>query len=386
MTGTNGKTTTTFMISSLLRALGVGIGTIGTIGITVGDDYVPSTMTTPEAPQLHSLMARMAESSLRGAVMEVSSHSMVFQRISGLRFAVAGFTNLSPDHLDLHGTMEAYFDAKRALFQPEHVDRAVIVIDDEWGQRMAEHSTVPAVTLSTDGERGGDWSVSDVADQPIGYRFTLTHRDGRSLSAVVGLPGRFNVSNAALALAMVIEAGYDVDAVAAAVASSQRPLSQGVPGRMEIVNSEPTVYVDFAHNPGGLLRMLETVQTTAGRVILVFGAAGERDAIKRASMGEIAARYADVAIVTDDDPHTEDAAAIRRQVLQGAHAERRDGCDVLEIYPRAEAIAAAISLAEPNDIVVIAGRGHETVQDIAGALIDIDDREEVRKAVAQTAR
>lgn len=384
VTGTNGKTTTTFMVSSLLRALGVGMGTIGTIGITVGDDYVPSTMTTPEAPQLHGLMARMAESNVGAAVMEVSSHSMVFQRTAGLQFAVAGFTNLSPDHLDLHGTMDAYFEAKLALFQPELVSRAVVVIDDEWGERMAQEAGVDVVTLSTDGAHRGHWNVTDVRPEGFGHVFTLTHRDGRSLSAVVGLPGRFNVSNAALALTMVLEAGYDVAAVSAAVSSNDRPLSQGVPGRMEVVNTSPTVYVDFAHNPGGLMRMLETVQTSTGRVILVFGAAGERDAIKRASMGEIAARYADIAIVTDDDPHTEDAASIRAQVLEGAVAERREGREVLEIFPRADAIAAAIDLAAPEDIVVIAGRGHETVQDIAGALIDIDDREEVRKAVAQS--
>lgn len=386
VTGTNGKTTTTFMISSLLRALDVTIGTIGTIGITVGDDYLPSTMTTPEAPQLHGLMARMTEHGVGAAVMEVSSHSMIFQRIAGLRFAVAGFTNLSQDHLDLHGTMDAYFDAKKALFQPEHVARAVVVIDDEWGARMAAQAGVPVITLRTDGRQGADWAVTDVVAHGIGHAFTLTHRDGRTLSAVVGLPGRFNVSNAALALAMVVESGYDIADVAAAAASAHRPLSQGVPGRMEIVNTSPTVYVDFAHNPGGLMRVLETVQTTTGRVILVFGAAGERDVLKRASMGQIAAQYADVAIVTDDDPHTEDAAAIREQVLAGAYAERRDGRDVIEIFPRADAIAAAIDMAQPQDIVVIAGRGHETVQDIAGALIDIDDREEVRKAIAEASR
>lgn len=386
VTGTNGKTTTTFMISSLLRALDVGIGTIGTIGITVGDDYLPSTMTTPEAPQLHGLMARMAESGLGAAVMEVSSHSMVFQRTAGLEFAVAGFTNLSQDHLDLHGTMEAYFQAKKALFDPNHIPRAVIVIDDEWGERMAREVSVDHVTLSTDETRDGDWFVTDVVPQTIGYTFTLAHRDGRSLTTTVGLPGQFNVSNAALALVMIIEAGFDIDAVAAATASAAQPLSQGVPGRMEIVNTSPTVYVDFAHNPGGLMRMLQTVQTTNGRVILVFGAAGERDALKRASMGEIAARFSDIAIITDDDPHTEDAAAIRQQVLQGAQANLRDGREVLEIFPRADAIAAAIEMAAPDDVVVVAGRGHETVQDIAGALIDIDDREEVRKAVAHTVR
>ncbi|WP_417510796.1 UDP-N-acetylmuramoyl-L-alanyl-D-glutamate--2,6-diaminopimelate ligase [Microbacterium sp.] len=383
VTGTNGKTTTTLMIASLLRALGVSTGTIGTIGITVGDEHVPSTMTTPEAPQLHGLIARMMANEVGAAVMEVSSHSMVFERTAGLRFAVAGFTNLSPDHLDLHGTMDAYFEAKKALFEPEHTERAVIVIDDEWGARLSREAGVEAVTLSTDGARNGDWHVLDVVPVGGGHSFTLAHRDGRSLPAVVGIAGRFNVSNAALALAMVIEAGYDLQAVAAAVESDARPLSQTVEGRMEIVSTSPTVYVDFAHNPGGLISVLEAVQTAAGRVILVFGAAGERDAIKRASMGEIAAQHSDIAIVTDDDPHAEDAASIRAQVLEGAHAERRDGGEVLEIFPRADAIAAAVAMAAPDDIVVIAGRGHETVQDVAGELIDIDDREEVRKAVAR---
>lgn len=382
VTGTNGKTTTSFMVSSVLQAMGRRTGTIGTIGIAVGEEYIPSTMTTPEAPQLHGLLARMDEANVSDAVMEVSSHSMVFARTAGLRYAVAGFTNLSPDHLDLHGTMENYFEAKRSLFSAGMVDRAIITVDDEWGVRMAEAIDIPFVTLATREGADADWSVADIEQLSVGNRFTLRHRDGRSLDAVVGLPGDFNVSNAALALVMVIEAGNDIADVARAVASSEAPLSSGVPGRMELVHESPRVYVDFAHNPGGLLRVLQNVQTPAGRVILVFGAAGERDAVKRASMGAIAAEFSDVAIVTDDDPHAEDAQSIRAQVLEGARGARQDNHEVLEIFPRAVAIARAVTMAQADDIVVVAGRGHETVQDIAGALIDIDDRDEVRKAFA----
>lgn len=382
VTGTNGKTTTTLMISAILEALNLRAGSIGTIGIAVGDDFIASTLTTPEAPQLHGLFARMVQAGVTHATMEVSSHSMVFDRVAGLHFRVGGFTNLTQDHLDLHNTMEEYFQAKAALFAPEYIDTGVVVVDDEWGKRLAHEAQAPVVTLATTADVRADWWVSDVTPVGGGHSFVLNGPDGVSVAATVGLAGLFNVANAALAMTMLIVGGIPAVQIADAVASAMKPLSRDVPGRMELVLEQPRVYVDFAHNPGGLESVLANVRMGADRVIVVFGAAGERDRLKRASMGEIAARYADVSIVTDDDTHFEDAAQIRAEVLAGV-TDLPVGHEVLEVYPRAAAIAKAAELVGPNDVVVVAGRGHETAQDMGSELIELDDREEVRRAFAQ---
>lgn len=383
VTGTNGKTTTTLFLSALLEALGKRTGSIGTIGISVGDDLVASTMTTPEAPQLHGLFAHMADVGTTHATMEVSSHSLVFHRVAGLHFRVAGFTNLTQDHLDLHNTMQEYYEAKRLLFTTGIADSAVVVVDDEWGAKLAVESTAPVVTLATLGSTDADWWVGEVSTAGTGHEFTLYGPGEQTLTAVVGLAGRFNVANAALAIVMLVNAGLSLADIAAAIESPARPLSRDVPGRMEVVHDKPRVYVDFAHNPGGLMRVLEHAQADGERVIVVYGAAGERDALKRAEMGAIAATHATVSIITDDDPHHEDAAKIRADLMEGALAVVPEGHEVLEIFPRADAITWAAELAGPNDVVVVAGRGHETEQDIDGQMIQIDDREEVRRAFAR---
>lgn len=382
VTGTNGKSTTTLMISAILEALQLRAGSIGTIGISVGDDFIASTLTTPEAPQLHGLFAHMVQAGVTHATMEVSSHSMVFDRVTGLHFRVGGFTNLTQDHLDLHNTMEEYFQAKAALFAPEYIDTGVVVIDDEWGARLAREATAPVVTLATREGTGATWWVSDIVPAGGGHSFVLNGPDGIRIPAEVGLAGLFNVTNAALAMSMLIVGGISAARIADAVASEVRPLSRDVPGRMELVLEHPRVYVDFAHNPGGLESVLANVRTGSERVIVVFGAAGERDRLKRAAMGEIAAKYADVSIVTDDDTHFEDAAQIRAEVLAGA-TNPPAGHEVLEIFPRAAAIAKAAELAGADDVVVVAGRGHETAQDMGSELIELDDREEVRRAFSR---
>ena len=387
VTGTNGKTTTTYLLRSLLQALGLTTGLIGTIEILAGDTPIPSVLTTPEAPQLHALMARMAESGVSHAAMEVSSHSLEFRRIAGLRFAVSGFTNLTQDHLDLHGGMEGYFHAKAALFTPEYSDRAVITVDQEWGLRMAAEAGVPAVTLLTRPAAPGesaDWSVLGLRREGLGHLLELRHRDGRGLRAVTQLPGDFNVSNAALALAMLLESGVELGDLQAALDSEASPLTPSVPGRMQVVHTHPTAIVDFAHNPDALVRALESVATPDGKTIVVFGATGERDTSKRPIMGALAARHADVVIVTDDDPHGEAPEGIRAQVMAGAVAEADAQTMVVEVAPRAAAIAHAARLAGPNDVVLVAGRGHEVWQEVAGVNLALDDREELRKAFANT--
>ncbi|MGW8565793.1 UDP-N-acetylmuramoyl-L-alanyl-D-glutamate--2,6-diaminopimelate ligase [Isoptericola sp. NPDC055881] len=395
VTGTNGKTTTTYQVDHLLRALGWRSGLIGTVEMRAGDRVLPSRLTTPEAADLQALLAAMCEDEVRTLAMEVSSHSLSMHRVDGVEFGVAGFTNLSQDHLDFHGDLQSYFDAKASLFTPEHARRGVVVVDDVWGERMAAAARVPVATLRTrparPGEAAADWTVTDVAPHGTGSAFTLGHADGRTLRTSTSLPGAFNVANAALAVAMVLEGGAHVEDVAEALAAADG-LSAVVPGRMEVVGAggggHPRVVVDFAHNTEALELALAALRpTTAGRLVVVFGATGDRDKGKRPAMGAAAAEGADVVVVTDDDPHGEDPAAVRAVVLDGARAAagpaRAAGRDVvvIEVAPRAAAIEAAVLDAGADDTVLVAGRGHETIQEVAGVDLELDDRDEARRAL-----
>ena len=384
VTGTNGKTTTTYFINSLLRALGRSTGLIGTIEIHAGGDPIPSLLTTPESTDVHALLALMRERGLAAAAMEVSSHAISFQRVDGVLFDVAGFTNLTQDHLDLHLTMDGYFATKAELFTPRRARAAVVTVDDEWGRRLAGTTTVPVTTLSTAGA-AADWTVSGTAPRGLGTEFTLSGPDGARLTVHTGLPGSFNVANAALAAVMVLTAGVDAAALQTALDESD-PFTVAVPGRMQLVSTEPAAIVDFAHNTDALARALEAVRSpdTDSNLIVVFGATGQRDQGKRPAMGAIAARLADTVIITDDDPHDEDPAAIRADVLAGAReAQEKDSlaCEVLEVFPRAEAIRRAVELARPQDTILVAGRGHEVWQEVKGVNHALDDRVELRSAL-----
>ncbi|GAA2554021.1 UDP-N-acetylmuramoyl-L-alanyl-D-glutamate--2,6-diaminopimelate ligase [Neomicrococcus aestuarii] len=393
VTGTNGKTTTTYFLRALLRALGHKTGLIGTIEIVADEEVIPSVLTTPEASQLHGILARMRESGVTAAAMEVSSHAIEFRRIEGLNFKVAGFSNLTQDHLDLHGTMEEYFAAKAKLFTPEFASCGVVLIDSEWGARIAQaarDSGLPVITFATPTgtpTEAADWTVANVERSGLGHNFSLTHRDGRTLRAHTGLPGDFNVANAALALTMMVAADLVPLEVLQKALDEHDPLSANVPGRMEVVGHEPASIVDFAHNPDAMVRALEAVRPgTSGRVIVVFGATGERDQAKRPIMGAIAARGADVVIVTDDDPHDEDEQTIRTAVMAGvldeAAAMGAKAPLVREVFPRAEAIEEAVRLAKSEDTILVAGRGHEIWQEVKGVNLPLDDRQELRDALS----
>ena len=400
VTGTNGKTTSTYMLESIFRTgLGAKTGLIGTIQILIDGVSVPSKMTTPESPHVHSLLTIMGEHGLRCAAMEVSSHAIDYHRVDGVKYTVAGFTNLTQDHLDLHGTMERYFESKAQLFTPERAELAVITADDSWGEKMytsaaermgTEHvyrlvtargaglTEVPAEF----GER--DWAVVRVQREGLGHRFYLENGTGESIECYTGLPADFNVSNAALAALM---AYLDTDAaerelLLPALASGPA-LTPVVPGRMQLISLAPHAIVDFAHNPDGLTRALEAMdRPDGGKVMIVFGATGERDHLKRPIMGAIAAQNADVVIVTDDDPHGEEPAPIRAAVEEGAQkAENRRAQQILNISPRSAAIDAAIAMATEHDAILIAGRGHETEQDVDGVDIALDDRVETARAL-----
>ncbi len=394
VTGTNGKTTTTYFINALLRALGKRTGLIGTIEILAGGEPIPSLLTTPESTDVHALLALMRERGLDAASMEVSSHAVSFHRVDAVVFDVAGFTNLTQDHLDLHGTMDEYFQTKARLFTPERARAAVVTIDDAWGRKLAAAAEIPVTTLATAGPIGSgdadadwtaDWTVARTTPRGLGSDFVLRHRDGAELRVHTGLPGGFNVANAALATVMVLAGGHEPAAVQAALDAAD-PFTVAVPGRMQLVSTAPAAVVDFAHNPDALERALEAVRSPepGSKVIIVFGATGQRDQSKRPAMGAIAARLADTVIVSDDDPHDEDAAAIRADVLAGALAAKDDeglDCTVLEVFPRDAAILKAVELAGTGDTILVAGRGHEVWQEVKGVNLALDDRVELRNAL-----
>lgn len=404
VTGTNGKTTTTYFLNELLAATGETTGLIGTIETRIAGESVPSQFTTPEAPDLHSLLALMRESDVSAAAMEVSSHAMSYKRTFGLRYAVAGFTNLTQDHLDLHGSMDEYFAAKAELFENEHSMVQVVTVnggaEPEWGQKLAQQLR-NAITLDLGPAAVADievpqatWAITAIEPEGLGHRFSLRHESGHSVTTRVGMPGKFNIANAALAAVMVY-AGHDPNAwdsiTTALQAPDHSPFDSAVPGRMEVISTQPTVIVDFAHNPDGMTQALLAVNRSrrqqhesSGRTIVVFGATGQRDTAKRPLMGRIAAQYADVVIVTDDDPHHEDPEQIRTAVVEGARAYASTAThepQILEIAPRADALAYAIEIATIHDTVLAAGRGHETHQDIAGQPFAIDDRDVLRQAL-----
>ncbi|WP_435876512.1 UDP-N-acetylmuramoyl-L-alanyl-D-glutamate--2,6-diaminopimelate ligase [Pseudarthrobacter oxydans] len=385
VTGTNGKTTTTYFITSLLRSLGKRTGLIGTIEILAGGDPIPSLLTTPESPEVHGLLALMREKELDAAAMEVSSHAISYQRVDGVLFDVAGFTNLTQDHLDLHHTMDDYFATKAELFTPARARKAVVTVDDEWGRRLAGSAGVPVTTLSTSRANPADWTVTETVPRGLGTEFTLSGPGGTVLAIHTGLPGSFNVANAALAVVMVLAGGVDAATLQAALDAGD-PFTVAVPGRMQLVCEQPAAVVDFAHNTDALARALEAVRSPEpdSRLIVVFGATGQRDQGKRPAMGAIAARLADTVIITDDDPHDEDAAAIRADVLAGAReAQEREElpCTVLEVFPRDAAIQRAVELARPHDTILVAGRGHEVWQEVKGVNLALDDRVELRSAL-----
>ncbi|MFL6155445.1 MAG: UDP-N-acetylmuramoyl-L-alanyl-D-glutamate--2,6-diaminopimelate ligase [Marmoricola sp.] len=384
VTGTQGKTTTTRLLEAGLEQAGIPAAVVGTVGTRITGHDVKTALTTPEAPDLHALFAVMREHGVAGCAMEVSSHALVMGRVDGVVFDVAAFANLGRDHLDFHADMEDYFAAKASLFGPEHARRGLTNVDDEYGRRLLDVAAIEMRTFSPSGA-DADWRAVDVELAPEGSRFTVVAPDGSRIPAGVPLTGAFNVANALCAVALAAEAGFDPRAVAAGIAASP-----GVPGRLERIDAgqDFLVVVDYAHKPDALEAAVAAVRPmTAGRLLVVLGAGGDRDTGKRPLMGEIGARLADVLVVTDDNPRSEDPAAIRRAVLDGAEqvpiAER---ADVLELGDRHEAIRRAITSAGPGDTVLIAGKGHETGQEVGTGpekvVHPFDDRDEARAALA----
>ena len=372
VTGTNGKTTTSFLLDAVLRRLGRA-SLIGTIETRIGDEVVKSVRTTPEATDLQALFAVMREQAVAWCAMEVSSHALAMGRVDGARFAVAGFTNLTQDHLDFHKTFEDYFAAKASLFTPERCDLAVVTIDDEYGRRLAEQTLVPTITVSTTQE--ADWTMSNRHQSEHGTTVLDIQGPGETLTVEITLPGDFNVANTLLAVAMLRQLDVPAEEIAAGL------LTASVPGRMETFTRGDglAVIVDYAHTPDAVELALRAARgATKGRLFVVVGCGGDRDPGKRPAMGAAAARTADLVIVTDDNPRTEDPAAIRAAAIEGARAAVPD-VDLREIGDRRESIGAAIELAGPGDTVVVLGKGHETGQDVGGVIHPFDDRQTVRE-------
>lgn len=380
VTGTQGKTTVTRLLDGGLLASGIRSAVVGTVGTRIAGEEVKTALTTPEAPDLHGLFARMLELDVTACAMEVSSHALVMGRVDGVRFDVAVFTNLGRDHLDFHADVEDYFSAKALLFTPEHAVRGLVCIDDEYGQRLAREAPIPVRTYGVSpAAAAADWTVSDVALGADGSRFTVHGPDGLTVAGVVPLPGEFNVANALAAIASAAEAGLDAQAVADGIARSG-----GVPGRLERIDTDRdlTVVVDYAHKPDAVDAVLRTLRpVTRGRLVVVIGAGGDRDRGKRPVMGAIAAELADVVIVTDDNPRSEDPAAIRAEVLAGAR-DVGSAAEIVEIADRRAAIAEALAGAGEGDVVLVAGKGHETGQEVAGVVHPFDDRQVVRDVLA----
>ncbi|MDQ0747836.1 UDP-N-acetylmuramoyl-L-alanyl-D-glutamate--2,6-diaminopimelate ligase [Streptomyces africanus] len=382
ITGTSGKTTTAYLVEGGLKTVR-STGLIGTVEMRIGDERIKSERTTPEATDLQALFAVMRERGVEAVAMEVSSHALVLGRVDGCVFDIGVFTNLSPEHMEFHSDMEDYFRAKAQLFTPERGKLGVVNVDDEYGRRLANEATVPVVTYSAEGHPDADWRAEDVEVGRLDSTFTVVGPKGERISAKSPLPGPFNVANTLAAIVALAVAGLDPQAAADGVAAVP-----GVPGRLERVDAgQPYLaVVDYAHKTDAVESVLRALRkVTEGRLHIVLGCGGDRDKTKREPMGAAAARLADTAVLTSDNPRSEDPLAILATMLQGAAsvpAHERGEVQVFE--DRAAAIAAAVARAEPGDTVLVAGKGHEQGQDIAGVVRPFDDRQVLREAIQKT--
>lgn len=390
ITGTAGKTSVAYLLESGLRAAGRTPGVIGTVETRLGDLVLDSVRTTPEATDLHAMLAAAGERGVDSVAMEVSSHALAMGRVGGVRFAVGGWTNFGLDHLDFHRDAEEYFAAKARLFDGRCAVE-ILNLDEPALHPLVKPGTI---TYSASGDPAATWRAVSVTGDAYAQRFTAVGPDG-SVPAGVALPGRHNVANALLAIAALAAVGVEPAVAARGVAACP-----GVPGRMERVDAPGPVLgvVDYAHKPDAIVAVLAALRdlTTGrgGRLICVLGAGGDRDRGKRSLMGSAAARAADLVIVTDDNPRTEDPAAIRREVLAGATggadgaggADRSDAVEVLEVAGRRQAIERAVALAAPGDVIALLGKGHERGQEVAGEVLPFDDRVELASALSRIVR
>jgi UDP-N-acetylmuramoyl-L-alanyl-D-glutamate--2,6-diaminopimelate ligase len=400
VTGTSGKTTTSYLCEAGLRAAGHTTGLVGGVEIKVGNELVKASLTTPEAPDLQALLAVMVERGVTGAAMEVSSHSLALGRVAGTRYSVAVFTNLSQDHLDFHSGFEDYFRAKAKLFTPAYSAVGVVNVADRYGRRLVSEASIPITTFCADASSGAyaqaEWRAADVRCGADGSTFRVIGPGGVEADASITLPGAFNVANALGAIVALVEAGADLADAVSGVASCP-----GVPGRLQRVpallpsagttsrpprlSGQPDAFVDYSHKPGAVEAVLGALRpVTSGELIVVLGCGGDRDRGKRPLMGAAAVRLADVAIFTSDNPRSEDPLGILAEMLHGVLGVPQGERARLIIEPdRAAAIDLAVGMAGKGDVLLVAGKGHETGQYVGGAVLPFDDIEVTAAALAR---
>lgn len=373
VTGTNGKTSTTYLLKSILDEIGHKVGVIGTIENRIGDKVIHAERTTPESLELQSLLDEMVKENVDDVVMEVSSHSLDLHRVDGIHYQIGIFTNLTQDHLDYHKTMENYKIAKSLLFQ--RCDASVINLDDSAGAYMAEKSKGNVITFGID--QKADLQAEDIHVSADGVRFVLDYQEKR-YPVVLHTPGRFSIYNALGTIGACLLMGIGMEHIVEGLSNNN-----GVSGRFQTVKSKRglNAIVDYAHTPDGLENILNTAREfVKGKIITVFGCGGDRDRTKRPIMGEIAGRLSDFCVITSDNPRTEDPAAILLDVEQGV---KKAGCDYTKMVDRREAICYAVEHAAEGDVIVIAGKGHENYQIFPDKTIHFDDVEEVKKAFGE---
>ncbi len=379
ITGTNGKTTTTYIVDAIFRSAGRKSCVSGTIGMKIGERRFPAEHTTPEAPDLAAFLAAAADDGCTDGSLEVSSHSLVQKRVYGMKFAAGVFTNLTPEHLDYHGDMESYYRAKRLMFSDaggNRLDIGAVNLDDPYGRRLAGEASCPVWGYGYAADAGVRFLGSDARADGTALRLATPSGELALRTRLVGRPNTYNIMSA---VASTLGIGIETDAIAAGIRSVS-----GVPGRMERIDEgQPySVFVDYAHTPDALENLLRTAQSVPHRrIVTVFGCGGDRDRTKRPVMGEIAARGSDIVIATSDNPRTEDPLAILSEIEPGL---RRGGARYEIISDRRAAIGRAVSLAGPDDIVLIAGKGHEDYQIIGDATLPFDDRAVAREAIRST--
>ena len=381
ITGTNGKTSTAFLLEAMLQNLGFVTGLSTTAERHIGDEVIISRLTTPEASELHGMLARMHETGVRAAVLEVSAQAIERHRIEGISFDVVGFSNLSHDHLDDYGSMDEYFRVKLDLFTPDRAERGVVCVDTGWGRRLAQETRIPVTTFSSDRDAEADWTVEIWDETEAFTSFALTGRDDRTIEVSIPFIGRYMAMNAALAILMLVEDGFEIDAITEAL---DRGIRGAIPGRLERVSGDagPQVFVDYGHSPDAFEQSLKALRkVVTGPLVMLFGADGDRDRTKRADMGRIAAELADVVIVTDYNPRFEDPAAIRAQVIEGIRQVQ--DADFAEVSPEEDAIRVAIERAGEHGTVLWCGPGEVDYREVRGVDEPFAAREEAKRALRE---
>ena len=372
ITGTNGKTTTTFLLSEIFKYSGLKAGIIGTVAIDIVGEQSPARKTTPTGDEIVSILARMRESSVTHVAIEVSSHALSQNRVSGLHFESVGFTNLSQDHLDYHGNMESYFQAKRSLFTEKYAKKAFINIDNDYGRRLAGEIEISHKDFSL--RDRADWNLRILKESGLSKEIQISGSGDKVIDSESTLIGEFNFENLLLAVSIAIESGLDVGEVSRSI-----PKLMGAPGRLQLVIDKPNhIYVDYAHTPDAVLRVLEAVRSVkAKRIIGVLGCGGDRDRTKRSAMGAALNSGCDLPIFTSDNPRSESPEKILDEMISGL--KLKDGAEI--IIDRRSAIRRAIEIAKPGDLIIVLGKGHETGQEILGKLEPFDDRIEIMEAI-----